>query len=71
MERSKTPEFEYLGAVDQKEEERKRNGPLTVPANSSGEKKEVPIASDSQEVYIYCCPFDKCSFSTDFQVGYL
>jgi len=67
VERTKTPEFEYLGAVDQKEEERKRNGAKTVPSISNGEKKEVQTSSDSQEVYIYSCPFDKCSFSTDFQ----
>jgi len=87
--RSKSPEFEYLGSADLEAEESKRISSTTstrveysesfdqeaveAKRNSSitsnGEKKEVPVPSspESQEVYIYLCPFDKCSFTTDFQ----
>ena len=68
VERPRGPEFEYLGSVDQEAEEIMQNGSSTVPAQSNGGEKEVQ-SSESQEVYIYCCPFDKCSFTTDFQVG--
>ena len=35
---------------------------------SNREENESNSSAETQDVFIYCCPFDKCSFTTSFKV---
>ena len=35
---------------------------------SNREENESNSSAETQDFFIYCCPFDKCSFTTSFKV---